>query len=78
LDEPLPFLRAYKPHAAAIEAIPDIKSVWRSRSTEELEQALNDAQSVILQALESKNLRTRLSAAKLMLRTRAARERGWS
>jgi hypothetical protein len=77
-DEPLPFLHAYKPCAAAIEAISDLKSVWRSRSTEELEQALDNAESAILQALESKNLRTRLEAAKLMLRTRAARERGWS
>jgi hypothetical protein len=72
-EKPLPFLHAYKPRAAAIEAIPDLNSVWRSRSTEELEQALDNAQSVILQALESKNLRTRLSAAKLMLTTRAAR-----
>jgi hypothetical protein len=77
-DEPLPFLRAYKPRSDAIEAIPEFQSLWRARSTEELEQALDNAQSVILQAFESKNLRTRLSAAKLMLRTRAARERGWS
>jgi hypothetical protein len=77
-DKPLPFLHAYKPNAAAIAAIPDLKSVWRSRSTEELEQALDNAQSVILQALESRNLRTRLSAAKLMLKTREARQRGWS
>jgi hypothetical protein len=74
-DKPLPFLHAYKPHADAIEAIPDLKSVWRSRSTKELEQALDNAQSAILQALESEDLQTRLSAAKLMLRTRAARER---
>ena len=77
-DEPLPFLLAYKPRAAAIEAIPDLKSLWRSGSTEELEQALDDAQCAILQALESKDFRTRLNAAKLMLRTREARERGWS
>jgi hypothetical protein len=77
-DQPLPLLHAYKPNAAAIAAIPDLKSVWRSRSTEELEQALDNAQNVILQALESMNLRTRLSAAKLMLRTREARQRGWS
>jgi hypothetical protein len=76
-DEPLPFLRAYKPRAAAIEAIPDLRSLWRSRSTEELERALDHAQSVVLQALQSKDLRTRLRAARLMLRTRAAREGGW-
>jgi hypothetical protein len=77
-DEPLPYLRAYKPHAAAIEAIPNLQSLWRAKSSEELEQALDNAQSAILQALESKDFRTRLNAAKLMLRTRAARERGWS
>jgi hypothetical protein len=77
-DKPLPFLHAYKPCAAAIDAIPDLKSIWRARSTEELEQALDNAQNAVLQALESKHFQTRLSAAKLMLRTRAARERGWS
>jgi hypothetical protein len=77
-NEPLPFLRRYKPLSAAIEAIPNLKSLWRSGSTEELEQALDDAQNAILEALESKDLRTRLNAAKLMLRTREARQRGWS
>jgi hypothetical protein len=77
-DEPLPFLRAYKPREAAIEAIPNLKSIWRARTTEQLQQALDDAQVAMLQALESKDLRTRLKAAKLMLRTREARQRGWS
>jgi hypothetical protein len=77
-DKPLPFLQAYKPHAAAIEAIPNLKSLWRARTTEQLQQALDDAQDVILQALESKDLRTRMNAAKLMFRTREARQRGWS
>ena len=77
-DEPLAFLRAYKPCAAAIEAIPDLRSLWRSKSTEELECALDNAQSAILEALENKDFRTRLGAAKLMLRTRAARQSGWS
>jgi hypothetical protein len=76
--EPLPFLRAYKPRAAAIEAIPNLNSVWRARTTEQFQQALDDAQCAILEALESKDLQTRLRAAKLMLRTRQARERGWS
>jgi hypothetical protein len=77
-DEPLPFLHAYKPRAAAIEAIPDLKSLWRARTTEQLQQALDDAQCAILEALGSKDLQTRLRAAKLMLRTRQARERGLS
>src|SRR6516164_1419107 len=77
-DEPLSFLRAYKPRAAASEAIPDLKSIWRGRTTEQFQQALDDAQGAILQALESKDPQTRLKAAKLMLRTREARQRGWS
>jgi hypothetical protein len=78
LDEHLPFLSAYKPREAAVEAVPDLRSLWQSSSTEELEQALDKAQDVILEALQSKDFRTRLRAAKLMLRTRAARERGWT
>jgi hypothetical protein len=76
--EPLPLLRAYKPRAAAIEAIPDLKSLWRAKSTEDLERALDKAQSAISQALQSDDLQTRLTAACLMLRSRQARERGWS
>ena len=76
-DVPLPLLRSYKPHAAAVTAIPNLKSLWRSSTTEELECALDNAQSAIFEALQSEDLRTRLRAAKLMLRTPAARERGW-
>jgi hypothetical protein len=68
--------RAYKPRAEALAAIPELKKVWRARSTERLQQALDDAQSAILQALQSNDMRQRLIAARLMLRTRAARERG--
>jgi hypothetical protein len=77
-DEPLPFVSAYKPSAAAIETIPNLTSLWRAKSTEDLEIALDNAQTAIIQALESQHFQTRLSAAKLMLRTRAGRERGWS
>jgi hypothetical protein len=77
-DEPLPFLRAHKPRAAPNEAIPNLKSIWRARTTEQFQQALDDAQDAIHQALESKDIRRRLKAAKLMLRTREARQRGWS
>ena len=59
-DQPLPFLQAYKPCAAAIETIPDVKLLWRARTTEQLQQALDDAQCAILEALESKDLQTRL------------------
>jgi hypothetical protein len=77
-NETLPFLRAYKPRAAAIEVIPNLKSIWRARIIEQFQQGLDDAQDVMLQALESKDPRRRLKAAKLMLRTREARQRGWS
>jgi hypothetical protein len=78
LDEPLRLLRAYKPRAAAIQAIPNLKSIWRARTTEQFQQGLDDAQDALLQALESKDFQTRLRAEKLMLRTREARQRGWS
>jgi hypothetical protein len=77
-DGPSPLLRAYKPRATAIEAIPNLKSLWRAKSTEELEIALDKAQSTILEALQSNDPQTRLNAASLMLRSRPARERGWS
>ena len=75
---PLPLMRAYKPRAAAIEAIPNLKSLWQAKSTEDLEVALDKAQSTILEALQSNDPQTRLNAASLMLRSRQARERGWS
>ena len=76
-DGPSPLLRAYKPRATAIEAIPNLKSLWRAKSTEDLEIALDTAQSTILEALQSNDPQTRLNAATLMLRSRQARERGW-
>ena len=76
--EPSPLLRVYKPRAAATELIPNLKSLWRAKSTEDLEIALDKAQSAILQALQSDDLQTQLRAASLMLKSRQARERGWS
>ena len=76
-DEPLPLPRAYKPLAAAIMAIPNLKSLWRATTTEDVEIALDRAQSTILEALQSNDPQTRLRAASLMLRSRQARERGW-
>jgi hypothetical protein len=78
LHGPSPILSAYKPRAAAIQTIPDLKSLWRARSTEDLEIALDKAQAAILHALQSNDPQTRLNAASLMLRSRQARERGWS
>jgi hypothetical protein len=75
---PSPLLRAYKPLVAAIDAIPNLKSLWRAQSTEDLEIALDKAQSAILQALQGDDPQTRLNAAALMLRSAQGRERGWS
>jgi hypothetical protein len=76
-DEPLPFMRAYHPRKGAIEAIPDLKRLWKAQTAEALEQALDQAQSAILDALQSDDMRVRIIAATLMLKTRAARQRGW-
>jgi hypothetical protein len=77
-DEPLPFMRAYQPRKAAIEAIPDLKRLWKAQTAEALEQALDQAQTAILEALRSDDIRKRIVAASLMLKTRAARQRGWT
>jgi hypothetical protein len=65
-DEPLPFMRAYQPRRAAIEAIPDLKRLWKARTAEALEQALDQAQTAILDALQSDDMRVRIIAASLM------------
>ena len=52
-DEPLPFMRSYQPRKVAIEAIPDLKRLWKAHTTETLEQALDQAQTAILEALQS-------------------------
>jgi hypothetical protein len=77
-DKLLPFMRAYQPRRAAIEAIPDLKRLWKAQTTEALEQALDQAQTAILDALQSDDMGVRIIAASLMLRTRAARQRGWT
>jgi hypothetical protein len=77
-DEALAFMRAYQPRRAAIEAIPDLKRLWKAQTAEALEQALDRAQTAILDALQSDDMRVRIIAANLMLKTRAARQRGWT
>jgi hypothetical protein len=68
--------RAFTPSKDALTAIPELGQIWRARSTERLEQALDAAQSALFKALESNDPRRRSSATRLMLRTRAARQRG--
>jgi hypothetical protein len=62
-DKPLPFMRAYQPRKAAIEAIPDLKRLWKAQTAEALEQALDQAQTAILDALQSGDMRVRIIAA---------------
>jgi hypothetical protein len=68
-------LRTYQPSQAAKQLI-DTKPIWRARTSEALQQALDDAQSIIFAALNSDDPRQRLRAARVMLRTKQARERG--
>jgi hypothetical protein len=71
-------MRSYQPRKAAIEAIPNLKRLWKAQTTEALEQALDKAQIAILDALQSDDIRQRIIAASLMLKTRAARQLGWT
>jgi hypothetical protein len=77
-DKLLPFMRGYQPRRAAIEAIPNLKRLWKAQTREDLEQALDQAQIAILDALRSDDIRKRMVAATLMLKTRAARQLGWT
>ena len=69
-------LRTYQPSQAAKQLL-DTKPIWRARTSEALQQTLDDVQSTIFAALSSDDPRQRLNAAKLMLRTKQARERGF-
>ena len=69
-DKLLPFMRAYHPRKGAIDAIPDLKRLWKAQTAEALEQALDQAQTVIQDALQSDDMRVRIIAASLMLKTR--------
>jgi hypothetical protein len=69
-------LRTYQPSQTARQLI-DVRPIWRASSTEQLQQALDKAQTIILAALKSSDPKQRLNAAKLMMRTKQARERGF-
>jgi hypothetical protein len=68
-------LRTYQPTAEAKQLI-DTKPIWRASSTEQLQEALDAAQVTILAALNSDDPQQRITAAKLLLNTKQARERG--
>jgi hypothetical protein len=75
-NQGLKLTRAYTPRSEALTAIPQLTQVWRARSAEALQRALDKAQSAILDALESSDPSQRMVAAKLMLNTKQARDRG--
>jgi hypothetical protein len=68
-------LRSYQPSAAA-KQLTDVRPIWRASSTEQLQQALDTVQVTILAALNSDDPQQRMNAAKLLLNTKQARERG--
>jgi hypothetical protein len=68
-------LVTHQPVAEARQLI-DISSIWRANTAETLQQALDNAQIIILAALDSDDPQRRLNAAKLLMRTKQARDRG--
>ena len=77
-SEGLNITRAYKPRSEALAVIPDLAQVWKARTYERLQQALDKAQIAILKALESDDPQLRITAAKLLLNTKQGRERGFT
>jgi hypothetical protein len=69
-------LRAYQPRADAARAT-DIKPIWRARTSEQLQAALDRAQFEMFAALSSTDPQQRLAAAGIFLRSKEARRRGW-
>jgi hypothetical protein len=76
-DGSLNLTRAFTPREDALAAIPELKQVWRARTHERLQQALDNIQCALLRALESNDPRRQLGAARLLLKTKQARERGF-
>jgi hypothetical protein len=68
-------ITAYQPMGEARQLI-DLTPIWRANTAETLQQALDNAQIAILTALNSNDPQQRLTAAKLLLRTKQARDRG--
>lgn len=68
-------LRTMRPSTDAGQLI-DLAPIWRANTAETLQQALDNAQITILTALESDDPQQRLYAAKLLMQTKQARDRG--
>jgi len=74
----LSITRAFTPRKDALSAIPELAQVWRAPTHERLQQALDVAQAAIIKALEDDNPRKRTIAARIMLKTKQGRERGFT
>jgi len=68
-------MTTHQPYAETKQLI-DLTPIWRANSRESLQRALDKAQTIILAALDSDDPQRRMNAAKLMLRTKQARDRG--
>jgi hypothetical protein len=68
-------LTTYQPMGETRKLI-DLAPIWRANTTETLQQALDNAQVTILQALESDDPQRRMCAVRLLMRTKQARDRG--
>jgi hypothetical protein len=68
-------LKTCVPFAATKQLI-DLKPIYRARTHEALQLALDQALITILKALESDDPQARMAAVRLMMRTKQARDRG--
>lgn len=68
-------IKAGQPFAEA-RSILDVRPIWRAQTPERLQQALDQAHKQIIAALNSNDPQIRAAAARLMLKTKQARDRG--
>jgi hypothetical protein len=68
-------LKTYQPSQPARQLV-NLKAIWRAPTSETLQRALDKAQCLVIEALNSADQEQRQAAARLMMRTKQARERG--
>lgn len=76
-DAPLKLTRAYRPSSQALAVIPELAQVWKARTYERLEQALDQAHDIVSKALDSDDPQRRLAAAKILTNSKEGRARGF-
>jgi len=64
--------QAREPNAKLAEAF-DLTAIWRARTTEQLQKALDDAESMMLEALQGDDKAKQLAAARVFLRSQQGR-----